>query len=329
MRSLCVSAANSVDAAWMRFWFAPVSAFNFALFRTGLGLLAFVWFVTLVPDFDAFFGPNSLAMDRTPGTRWFTIFGGTDSDRVLWIGLVLGLAASGALMFGRLTRAGGPALALLVPSMMTENQILWNAGDDLLQSICLLFGLYCLLTPSGDLNVPLQLREAASADRSLNKGRRWLFQLIKIQMSVVYVVAFIEKIPGAAWRDGTASMIVFRLETLERFPTPSWLETNYFIGNVVTWSSLALEALLPFLLWKRKTRPYAIAAGVAFHLVIDWSLTIGLFSWVMALGLVSFLPSATDSWLRSLKGKLTMRLGIIQPGVDGLVRRPDDVGFRR
>lgn len=301
MTSLCVSAIKAVSRAWERFWFAPVSAFNFATYRTGLGLLTFIWFVTLLADFDAFFGAGSLALEPKPGAGWFNIFHWLESDVFLQFGLLLGFAASGTLLFGKLTRVGGPVLAVLLPSIMTENLILWNAGDDLLQTMCLLFGFYCLLTPSSDLDTPLQLRRTSGISPSLEKGRGWFFQLIKMQMAIVYFVAFIEKVPGDAWRNGTASMIVARSETLERFYTPSLMETNYLIGNISTWTTLALEATLPLLLWKRTTRPYAIAAGVVFHVAIDWTLTIGLFSWIMILGLLAFLPSGTDTWLRSLE----------------------------
>jgi len=279
-------------------------AFNFALFRTGLGLLTFIWLVTLLPDFDAFFGTGSLAMERSPGTGWFSIFQWFESDTFLQIGLGLGLAASGTLIFGKLTRVGGPALALLIPSIMTDNLLLWNAGDHLLQTLLLLFGFYCLLTPSSDLDTPLQFQEPASKDRLLSNSGVWLFQLVKIQMAIVYLVAFIAKVPGSTWRDGTASMIVFRLENMERFHTPGWLETNFLIGNTITWASLALEAALPILLWKRSTRPYAIAAAAVFHLVIDWTLTIGLFSWIMILGLTAFLPSDLSARLQSMGRRL-------------------------
>jgi len=293
MTSAFASAFTTFRRSWSRFWFAPASAFNFALFRTGLGLVTFVWFVTLIPDFDAFFGPEGIGLQPAPRSQWFTIFTWFDSPVFIRITVWLGLIASGMLIAGKLTRVGGPALAIFVPSIMAENQILWNAGDDLLQTFCLLFGLYCLLTPSNSLDIPLQLRDPASNLRRLRNGHTWFFQLVKVQMAAVYLVAFISKVPGSA-----------------RFPTPSIFENNFFVGNLFTWTSLMLEGLLPLLLWKKKTRVYAIAAAVTFHLAIDWTLTIGLFSWIMILGLSAFLPSDTDTKLRSANRRLRKTLGI-------------------
>ena len=278
---------DKVTGAFSRFWLAPAPAFNFALFRTGLGLVAFVWFATMIPDFSTFFGGGSLAIPQTPGRGAFNIFHVLQSDTYLWIGLALGLLASCGLIVGKLTRIGGPMLAVLIPGFMAESPMIWNAGDTLLQTFCLLFGIFCLLTPSADLDTPL--RASAGSDSPLATGRLWFFQMVRIQMTLVYLIAFLAKVPGSMWRDGTATMVAFRLETMQRFPVPASFENNFFVGNFTTWGALILEGSLPFLLWNRRTRSAAVVAAVIFHLMIDWSMTIGLFSWVMIVGLTSFL----------------------------------------
>ena len=278
-----------------RFWFAPTPAFNFALFRTGLGLVALVWFATLIPDFGSFFGNGSLTIPQTPGRGVFNIFDLLQSDTYLLVGLALGILASGGLIIGKLTRIGGPTLGILIPGFMAESPTIWNAGDTLLQTFCLLFGVFCLLTPNADLDTPL--RASAGSDSSLTTGRLWFFQMVRIQMTLVYLIAFLAKVPGSMWQDGTATMVAFRLETMQRFPVPSFFEDNFLVGNFTTWGALALEGSLPFLLWNRRTRHAAVVAAVIFHLMIDWSMTIGLFSWVMIVGLTSFIgPDFGTSW---------------------------------
>ncbi len=288
-----------------RFWFAPTPAFNFALFRTGLGLVAFVWFATLIPDFAAFFGDGSLTIPQRPGRGAFNIFHLLRSDTYLWIGLALGMLASSGLIVGKLTRIGGPVLGVLIPAFMAESPMIWNAGDTLLQTFCLLFGVFCLLTPSADLDTPL--RASAGSDTSLTTGRLWFFQMLRIQMTIVYLIAFLAKIPGSMWRDGTATMVAFRLETMQRFPVPASFEDNFFVGNFTTWGALALEGSLPFLLWNRRTRSAAVVAAVIFHLMIDWSMTIGLFSWVMIIGLTSFLGPDFGTSIRSTTHRFAKR----------------------
>ncbi len=285
---------NAAAAQWRGFWLAPMPSAGFALFRTGLGVLTFLWFATLIQDLDAFFGADSLALAPIAGKGTFNVYRlFPPSSGVLWLGVGLGLVASTMLIIGRNTRAAGPFLAILFASTMAENRMLWNAGDDLLQTFCLLFGLYCLLTPSADLDTPL--RSSFHLNKPLRTGRVWLFQMIRIQMSIVYLVAGVAKIPGAAWRDGTATITVFRLETLERFPTPGFLETNFYVANIATWSTLVLECSLPLLLWNKRSRPYAVVAAVVFHIAIDWTLAIGLFSWIMILGLSAFWHPGSDT----------------------------------
>lgn len=293
-------AISKVVVPFSRFWLAPMPAFNFALFRTGLGLATFIWFATLIPDFTTFFGEGSLAIEQLPGKGTFSVYHLFKSDIYLWIGLTLAILASGTLIAGRLTRIGGPVLGVLVPSFMAENRMLWNAGDDLLQTFCLLFGIFCLLTPSADLDT--SLRGARGSDSTLTTGRMWFFQMVRIQISIVYLIAFLAKIPGSMWRDGTAAMVALRLETMQRLPVPALFENNLLVGNLTSWGTLVLEGALPFLLWNQRTRSAAIAAAVVFHLMIDWSMTIGLFSWVMILGLTTFLTPVSGRLIRSTTG---------------------------
>lgn len=265
----------SLSARWQYWWFTPAAPQRIVIFRTGLGLITLLWFATLLPDAADFFGRASLAPQELRLTGKFTIYRWFDFDRAVHMGLWIGVLASGCLLMGKFTRVAGPVIAVLVTSTMAENPVLWNAGDGLLQTFVVLFGLYCLLTPSPNLQA----------------GPVWFFQLVKLQMTVVYLIAFISKVPGSTWREGTAVMSVFRLDGLERLPTPDFLETNFLLGNVLTWGALLLEGALPVLLWRRSTRLFAVGSAVVFHLIIDWALAIGLFSWVMILGLLAFIES--------------------------------------
>lgn len=275
---------------WNQFWFSPIeSSFNFSIFRTGLGVIAFIWLATFIPDLTTFFGNSGLDPSPFYQTTRLGIFRLLTADIFLWIGLLLGLVASGLMIWGRYVKFAGPTLAVLVASFMGENRLLWNAGDEVLRTFTLFFAVFCLLTPSYVLDTPIG--KAAKLNVSLPEGRNWLFRLVQIQMTIIYLVTFLAKIPGESWRNGTAAMTMFRLESMERFYVPGFLESNFFLGNLITWATLILEGTLPFLLWNRRARPYAVAAGVAFHLIIAWSISIGIFSWVMILGYVPFLSA--------------------------------------
>jgi hypothetical protein len=69
---------------------------------------------------------------------------------------------------------------------------------------------------------------------------------------------------------------------------PMQLEPALLVA-VLTWSALVFELAFPMLIWDRRFRPYALAAGTLFHLGIELTLTIPMFSAVMLVSYVSFL----------------------------------------
>lgn len=61
-------------------------------------------------------------------------------------------------------------------------------------------------------------------------------------------------------------------------------------GLLMSWGGAAYDLLIPFLLWTRRTRPLALLLALGFHLTV-WALfPIGIFPWLMLLGLLPFLP---------------------------------------
>ncbi len=295
--------ASRASRSWNQFWFGPIeSSFNFSLLRTGLGITAFVWLATFIPDLTTFFGSNGLDPVPFYQTSRIGIFRWLKADIFLWIGLIVGLVASALMVWGRYVKIAGPVLAVLVASFMGENRLLWNAGDEVLRTFTLFFGFFCLLTPSYVLDT--SITKASKLNVALPEGRNWLFRLIQIQMTIIYVVTFLAKIPGDMWRNGTATMTLFRLESMERFYVPDFLESNFLLGNLFTWATLLLEALLPIMLWNRRLRPFAVAAGVIFHLMIAWSISIGLFSWVMVIGYIPFLSPTFRENVNAILGRI-------------------------
>ncbi len=68
----------------------------------------------------------------------------------------------------------------------------------------------------------------------------------------------------------------------------SWFDAAWFVKSI-TWTSLALELILPFALWWPPTRRLAVVVGILFHLAIEATLNLFLFEWIMILGLIAFL----------------------------------------
>ncbi len=119
----------------------------------------------------------------------------------------------------------------------------------------------------------------------------WGLRLVQLQVTAMYLSTAWEKFRGLTWRDGTALFYVSRMDDLYgRFPLPdSWFETPWLLA-AMTWGVLATEALLPFALWWKPTRWWALIAAIGLHLSIEVTMHIFLFEWLMIVSLLAFLP---------------------------------------
>ncbi|MCC7338917.1 MAG: HTTM domain-containing protein [Pirellulaceae bacterium] len=119
----------------------------------------------------------------------------------------------------------------------------------------------------------------------------WGLRLVQLQVTAMYLSTAWEKYRGLTWRDGTALFYVSRMDDLYgRVPLPdSWFETPWLLA-AMTWGVLATEAILPFALWWKPTRLWALLAAIGLHLSIEITMHIFLFEWLMIVSLLSFLP---------------------------------------
>lgn len=122
----------------------------------------------------------------------------------------------------------------------------------------------------------------------------WALRLVQFEMSAIYLSTAYWKLTGSQWRDGTALYYVAQMQDVFGrgwFPT-GLFELVWFV-KLSTWGVLIGEIVLPFALWLRPTRRWAIALGMGLHLAIEYSMNLLLFEWIMMVGLLSFvrLPS--------------------------------------
>jgi hypothetical protein len=127
-------------------------------------------------------------------------------------------------------------------------------------------------------------------------------------MAVVYVYAGVAKL-DADW--------LFRAEPLRTWlrarvesPLLTGLAAEPWVAYSMSWAGALFDlSVVPLLLF-RKTRPFALAAAIAFHLSIWLLFPVGIFSFVM-LGAISVFFD--PSWPRRFVGRL-LRLAPYAPG---------------
>ncbi|MBX3199010.1 MAG: HTTM domain-containing protein [Labilithrix sp.] len=123
----------------------------------------------------------------------------------------------------------------------------------------------------------------------------WVLWLVRFQIGLVYFYGGVGKLE-TDWLLRAMPLRIW-LAANGDFPLLGgvlrWAETAY----VMSWLGAAFDLSVPFLLVVRRTRPFAYACVVGFHVVTARLFQIGMFPWVMiAITLVFFDPS----WPRRL-----------------------------
>ncbi len=326
VRRTLTEPAAGAGRAWSRFWFTPVRSSSYVVWRTALAVAVGCWLASLAPDLVDLYGESGLQPEprytsyRWGLMRWFT------SDVALYSIWVVTAVATTLVGVGRLVRVGAPVMFVGVMSFTSDNADLLNAGDELLRIWCAYFAVYALLTP----NRVLEARPAADGVRPLAPA--WLMRLVQIQLTIVYPFTAIAKFRGDAWLDGTASLLSLGLVDFERFPVPDALTDSLAFGAAATWGTLAVEMSLPYLLWTRRTRRFAVVLGVGLHVGFDYALRVGFFGWAMIVGYAAFLaPDEADRVIRWTRHPLIAGRGLASAlrGGEEAAEQQDGAGDKR
>lgn len=287
---------------WNRFWFAPTSTAPVALLRIAFGALATVWMLSLGPDLLTFLGPDGVqptAPALGPGA-WslLTLVDSAPAVVLLWL---VALAAAAALTIGYQTRLAALLVFVAIVSFERRNGMVFNGGDGLVRNIAFLL----VLAPSG---------AALSYDRWTARPDRfwefplhapWALRLVQIQVSVVYLSTVWAKLQGKTWGGGLATSFALRIGDIQRIPTPEFMTDSTVITNLMTFGTLAVEFSIGVLVWNRVARPWVLSIGVLFHVMIELTMMVGFFSWIVITTYLAFLsPTVAERLVGRARGLL-------------------------
>lgn len=216
------------------------------------------------------------------------------------------LAATAAFTIGWRTAWLKWVVLLSHVSYLNRNPALTYGVDDLLASLLFLL----CLGPVGrtlSLDRLLALRKASRTDQTARPEpdpSAWgvaCQRLIQLQMALFYFFAGVEKLQGESWQHGYALWIALSSYEYATIPL-GWLAEHFWIINLSTYYTLLLELAFPFLIWGRPTRPYLLTGACLLQLGIAFVLKLHLFSFVVTIGLLSFMH---PEWLTKWRAKLT------------------------
>ncbi|HET9623756.1 MAG TPA: HTTM domain-containing protein [Kofleriaceae bacterium] len=279
--------AVSVAKRWNDFVFAARDPRLASVLRIGYGALLLINLAMWAPDLRLWFTESGVlpaaAAREIVDEHAPTILGWFASDGwpiACYVALVI---AAVLLTVGWRTRIMAVAVGLGLTWFQNRNYAIVDGEDTLFR----LFAFYLALCPAGwAFSLDARRRSPAQA---ADPPIPWGLRVFQIQIAVVYLSSAIEKTTGADWTSGHALYYVARLDdSFGKLPVPLALFGSLAVTQAMTWGVLALEWLLPFLLFWRRTRRWAIVGALVFHLAIEATMNLFLFHWLMILGILSF-----------------------------------------
>ncbi len=147
--------------------------------------------------------------------------------------------------------------------------------------------LFCLVPAHRMFSVDVMRRPQLRAETM----PRWVLDVFKLQIAIVYLYAGLAKI-NHAWLIDAMPLRIW-LPAQSDLPLIGPLMTLEWLPWVFSWAGMLFDCSVPFLLWNRRTRPLAYMAVVMFHVITGMMFQIGVFPLVMiAMTLVFFEPGA-------------------------------------
>lgn len=290
---------RSFSRHWDSFFYSFTDATALCFFRVLFGFFLFLNGISLVEDFEAWYGvgDNSLV----PLYDSFTFYSDfrinifkwlSPTEQSAWMVLIAYIISSVGVMVGFKTRISSIICFVLIISLQNRNYAILNSGDTLMR--CMLF-LMIFAPTHVKYSVDAYLREKEGNPYSTTISIVTI-RLMQLQFSLVYLATTLFKLKGYDWVDGTAVYYTSRLENFQRVILPVVFDYPSLV-KFATWSALFIEFAMGTLVWVKELRIWVLFAGILLHLGIELSMSIGFFEWVMIAGYVLFLEPKEFKWM--------------------------------
>lgn len=165
--------------------------------------------------------------------------------------------------------------------------------------------LFCWL---GFIMALLPANREWSLDVARDPGKRrrtipfWSMAVLPFLMGVVYFFGGLAKLNGD-WLSAVPLKDWLRMK--DDLPVIGWLLAKEGSAWLMSYAGLLLDLSIAFLLLFRKTRLYALAAALFFHLTNTLIFNIGIFPWLsLVLTLLFFPPDLPRRWVAFLRSRI-------------------------
>lgn len=200
-------------------------------------------------------------------------------------------------------------LSLIILKM--RNIFILDGGDNLMQILLPFIAI-------GD-SLPLYLTQKVQpVTGKWHQTRQLLGKLgnygVMLEVCYVYFFAFLHKIPGPLWLDGTATYYVMRAAEFQGTSLNIWITKSALFVKFTTYATLVWEGLFPFLIWfNSKVKFFLLGVSVIMHTGILVLMRIDNYSLVMLVSYFSFITNEeyekiSSKFLTILPSKLREKL---------------------
>lgn len=171
--------------------------------------------------------------------------------------------------------------------------------------ICLLL---IFLPAHAYFSVDAYRRHSLSAD----KIPRWCLDSVRLFVGFLYFFAGLAKI-NSDWLLEALPLRIW-LPAKNDLPVLGFLFNYAWIPYLFSWFGCVYDLSIPFLLWNRKTRPFAYAAVVIFHGLTAVLFPIGMFPYIMIVtALIFFSGTFHEKILKTVGGWLSLPTHFLHP----------------
>jgi hypothetical protein len=217
-----------------------------------------------------------------------SVFSFLNTETSLWIFYALVIVMLVALILGKLGKL--PALIVWIAMVSIQNSNSGNVNAEEF-ALCVL-AFYAMILPINSTLV-FDFRKRKFSD-SNDSVYAWALIPFLIHIELIYIISLpLKPYFDHAWVDGTLVYLAANTFDMSRLPGLAILKWDHaLISKIMTWSSLLVEAVFPFLVWVRRFRVMAVLSMISFQVGIAILLSgVQVFSLSMVVALILFLPS--------------------------------------
>lgn len=208
--------------------------------------------------------------------------------------LVVALAGAWCAVLGWFGRAGLVTSALIGLYLLLCDRLQYHNNRYAL----VLLAFLCAFTPC-DRSFLLSRGRRHALDAPLRRGPLWARRLIQFQVSAVYLASSGGKLLDPDWRSGVTMLQRFSSAgpffEQHALNPPAWVLELYAspgVAELLSKAAIATELFLAIGLLFPRTRAAALWVGIGFHLGIELSARVELFSYLMGAAYVAFVTPA-------------------------------------